>query len=274
MNCSDAKKILFTCFLILPLSGCFVFNDYAEFYESSQDYADTVKRRSNPATNNPHVIKVYQNQLNDEFYRNLLKKGYYPIGQSSFNAGAGRSDQDAIEQAKKVMADLVVIMNPVYTNTIQSQMPITTPTTTTTYSSGNATVYGSGGVSNIYGSGTTTTYGTRTTMIPIVTHRMDYLALFYIKINSVFGAFLREIDDKTKKFFNTNYGLMIDILVEDSPAYDAGILPGDIIHSINEIPVNEANSSKIFEENMGKVIVLKISRDGHFFEKTVRLGSY
>src|SRR5690242_11140832 len=58
---------------------------------------------------------------------------------------------------QRVGADLVVILNPRCTGSTTSSVPITTPSTSTSYSTGTATAFKPGGPATVFGSGMTTT---------------------------------------------------------------------------------------------------------------------
>jgi len=57
-----------------------------------------------------------------------------------FNSGRPESEDAAVRQGEEVGADLVLVLNPNYTGSVNSRVPITTPTTSTTYSNATATV--------------------------------------------------------------------------------------------------------------------------------------
>jgi len=100
------------------------------------------------------------------------------IGTSDFVSCNGEKDREAISAARKVGANYVA-WNADYldTSTTSGVMPITTPTTTTTYHSGS--VWGNGGSASY--SGYSTTHGSKTTYIPYTKtrHWYKYTAKFY-----------------------------------------------------------------------------------------------
>ena len=156
-----------------------------------------------------------------------------PIGYSSFTSGWRAKPKGALKQGKKVSADLVVVIDPRYERTVSSSIPITTPTTSTTYHSGNATAYGAGGTVTAYGSGTSTTYGSQTTYIPYSIDRYEYGAIYFIKRRYSFGVNVRPLDDFERQRLQTNSGVVVAVVVEGSPAFAADVLLGDIITRFN-----------------------------------------
>lgn len=76
-------------------------NHYTESYVSKQAL-------SVPLQPDPAGPKLYRGENKKEDYRRLLRKGYEQLGQSSFEA-ADVSPQQALEQARKIGADLVLV---------------------------------------------------------------------------------------------------------------------------------------------------------------------
>ncbi|MCK9388228.1 MAG: PDZ domain-containing protein [Sulfuritalea sp.] len=201
------------------------------------------------------------------------KRGYVMIGNSMFNSGRPESETSAILQAKDVGADLVLILDPRYTGSVTSSIPITTPTSSTSYSTGTATAYGPGGPVTAYGSGTTTTYGSTTNYVPITINRSDYGAVYFVKQRFGLGAFGRDLTDNERQELQTNKGAVVRLVVDGTPAFNADILVGDIITSIDGIDIVNAQAfSELLRDRRGKRIALVVLRRGHRIEKTVQLN--
>lgn len=201
------------------------------------------------------------------------KRGYVLIGSSSFNTGRSESEDAAVQQGSKVGADLVLILNPRYTGSTTSAVPLTVPTTSTSYSSGTATAYGKGGTVTAYGSGTTTTYGTSTTMIPVTVNRSDYAAVYFIKRKWGFGAMWRDLNDAERQELQSNRGVVIRLVVENTPAYLADFLPGDVLLAVDGQPVlGQQSASELMRARAGRPVTLSIYRRGARLEKPVQLA--
>jgi hypothetical protein len=202
------------------------------------------------------------------------RKGFAFIGHSSFNSGREERIDSAIDLAKELHADLVVIVDPRYTGSQTTAVPITTPTTTTSFSTGSATAYGPNGVVNAFGSGTTTTIGSVTNMVPVTIHRMDYSAAFFVKMKVRFGAFFRDLNDEERQKLQTNKGAAIRLVVDNSPAFKADFLVGDIITSING---NKVESSRALlsslESQTNQAVKFEIIRNNSTLEKSIRLSN-
>jgi hypothetical protein len=172
--------LVFTASLLLLLGGCA--SGYKEFYKPAQGATPEAIAaiRVNKAPAIP-IIERAQPADSSVVLDAYGKRGYVMVGSSMFNSGKAVSEDEAVSQGKAVGADLVLIFNPKYTGSITSSVPLTTPTSTTTYSTGSATAYGAGGSVTAYGSGSSTTYGSQTTYVPMTVLRSDYGAVFFIK---------------------------------------------------------------------------------------------
>jgi len=195
------------------------------------------------------------------------------IGSAFFNSGDGGDEDEAVEQGQKVGADLVLVLSPKYTGTVTTSIPITTPTTTTSQTTGHATAFGAGGPVSVFGSATTTTYGSETTYVPMTVHRSDYGALYFVKRRFTFGALWRDLNDQERQSLQTNKGIAIRVIVDGSPAFDADLLPGDLVTAVDGEPVvNSAGLTKTLEEKAGQALTLSVVRQGQPLKKTVQLA--
>lgn len=255
------KKVIFL--LTLAIAGCA--NPYAKFYQGMPD-----ARVSPNYVQSNEALKIFST---DDFKRDikaLIRKGYQPVGESAFNAGSDAVTETQLrEQAAKVGAHAVLVSSK-FTHSVSGAMPLTLPNTTTSYSSGSATAYGSGGSVTAYGSGTTTTYGTRTTYIPYTVNRSDYNAVYFVKSKAKIGFLTEPLDDETRRKLESNSGVRIDVVVEGTPAFDADILPGDILVSFNSTAVRSVEHyQELLQSYSGDSVDLVLNRDGRIIKKTV-----
>lgn len=246
---------------------------FKEFYRPAQGMTQEsiAALRAAPPTPTPRVERAQTGnpQAVTDAY---AKRGYIVIGTSLFNSGRPESDESAVSQGQQVGADLVLILNPRYTGSITSSVPITTPTTTRSYSSGTATAYGPGGSATAYGTGQTTTYGSTTTYVPMTTHRSDYGAVYFIKRKFGFGAFSRDLSDAERQELQTNRGAVIRLVVDNTPAFDADMLIGDVITTVDGVPVANAQAfNSLLRERRGKQVTVSFLRRGQKLEKVIQL---
>ena len=246
------------------LSGC-AGNGYKEFYTPYVDLATEVGKYKNvrievlQPNQEPQIIET--NDLGREYQNNYAAKYYNIVGHSSFNGGY-EDKQNAIKQAKRVGATLVLVKSE-YTNTQTSTTALQLPNTQTNYHSGS--VYGSGGFANY--SGTTTTSGT--TSIPITTHqrRFDQAAWFLVKVLPItpykFGFEMRDLSNQERADAERNTGIVVKTVFEDTPMFYANAFPGDIIIAVDGIQVkNEAQWDQLSDGITGKSSTLTILRNG------------
>ena len=255
----------------LLVAGCV--SGYKQFYQPAQgatpEAIAALRVAPPPATPLVERSQPGDGQLILDAY---AKRGYVMIGHSSFNSGRPESEESAVRQGQEVGADLVLILNPKYTGSVTSAIPITTPTTTTSYSSGSATAYGPGGPVTAYGTGTTTTYGSTTNYVPFTVHRSDYGAVFFIRQRFGLGVFTRDLNDAERQEFQSNKGAAVRLVVDGTPAFDADILVGDVITAIDGSTVSSARVlNDLLRERAGKVIAVSIVRRGQHIEKSVQL---
>jgi hypothetical protein len=257
--------------LIVALSGCA--NQYKQFYRPVNTDAlnRAYQNREHAPLANPLVERVSPAE-NPQVLERYARKGYAFIGYSSFNSGKQEGINSAIAFAKEIQADLVVVSDPQFTGSQTTVVPVTTPTSTTSFSSGTASAYGSGGVVNVYGSGVTTTYGSFTSMVPVTVNRMDYSAAFFVKMKVRFGAFFRDLNDDERRAMQTNKGSVIRLVVDGSPAFSADLLAGDVITAVNGAQIESTpDLMSTIESQRGQKLILKINRGGSVIEKFVLL---
>ena len=266
------KKFIISLAIVIALGGCA--NGYKQFYkpENGATPETIASMRAAPPPVTPLVERaapINGQALIDAY----AKRGYRLIGSASFNSGRSESENSAIEQGKTVGADLVVILNPQYTGSESSIIPISTPTSTTTYSTGSATAYGKSGTVTAYSSGTSTTYGTTTSFIPITVHKSDYSAGYFVKQKFLLGADFRDLNDAERNELQTNRGVAVRLVVDGSPAFNGDILSGDIVVSLDGIAISNINNlSTLISERRGNRILLGLFRNGRSINLPIQLN--
>jgi hypothetical protein len=273
------RKLLVGCiFFDIVLAGCALNtrgdggNNYAQFY-TAETWATPEaisKMREAPATPSPQLAPVAA--WNADIASSYSRKGYVLIGSSGFTSGRPESDQDAIRQGKQVGADLVVILAPEYKETVTAAAPLTLPTTTTSNTNGRATAYGASGSVMAYGNSTITTYGSSTTYIPVTVQRSAYAAGYFIKAHFRFGAFVADLTDTQRQQFQTNRGAYVKTVVDNTPAYNSDILPGDVIMAVSgQVVSGEAGLLELINENRGRTVEISLNRAGTPVTKQVSI---
>jgi hypothetical protein len=226
-------RILTVLFLFVTVGVYGCASGYKQFYKP---YVDAKTLEDVALLKPGEQPKIYGTSNFDRDTKLLRAKQYIPVGFSSFN-GEYEDESNVIAQAKHVGAT-VVLVNAKYSNTLTTTSSLFVPNSSTTYHTGS--VYGGG----VYGgySGTSTTYGN--TAIPITTHqrRYDQSALFFVKSTKKlkFGVSVRNLSPEQRQTIERNTGAMIDIVMENSPAFYSNILPGDVLIKIDNHKVNNA----------------------------------
>jgi hypothetical protein len=261
------KNSIAVSVLLVLLQGCST--PFAEFYHDNTGDVDLSKA---PAVELPTgKPQLFRGNHPEQDTLRMLEDNYRLIGYSSFNAG-DVNESDAIAQAKKISAAVVILYSQ-YTGSVSGSMPLTLPDTTTSSTSMLGSAYGPGGYASYSGTAYTTTYGTKTTYIPYTVHRSDYLATYWIKMKRpIFGVHIQELTPEIKKQIGSNKGVLIQAVIKGSPAFDADILKDDVLKQIGDIEVFDGDSyQKALSKYEGKEADVFIIRGDNEIHKSVRL---
>lgn len=249
------------------LTGCV--NPYRKFYTSFTN--------GQPVSLIPDFLPCedgIQIFSTDDFVRDrraLQRHGFVPIGSSSFVGGAQHITEGNVrEQAEEIGACRVLISSK-YQNTVSGAIPWTTPNNTTSYTTGSAYAYGSGGYANAYGSAVTTTYGTQTTMIPYSVDRYEAGALYFAKRKFKIGLVYLPVPAEATQTIGQNGGVLVDVVIQGSPAYKADIIEGDVLWTINGNRVDPENWSSLIK-GASRELNVELYRKGELIKKTLTLA--
>lgn len=274
MKASLFLAVLGTAFL----TGCA--NPFAQVYQNySSQWPITLQQRLLPPSSEPRIIS--SSNLHEDGLK-LEEQGLQPVGFAGFR-GRLAGQQQLITQARKVGAD-VVLYSSEFFHTEQGVIPVTAyqpGQTYTTQTSGTATAnaYGSGGYAS--GSGTYSGYSTTTTpgtynteYIPYQRQVFDQTAVFFRHVKpGVFGAKFAPIPDDLRTKLQRNTGALVIVVVENSPAFKANVMRGDVIIQIADKPVATAQELfDLLQSYVGQKIVFKVIRDTQTIEIPVQLN--
>lgn len=246
------------CLAMLALSGC-AGNGFSEFYDPvTKEY---VTKRAAPPQGEPEVYAVASTS-DQKFVDDMYTEGYLIIGTVDFTGPAQDPVANIMRQAKAVKAQ-VVTYSADHESTRSGVMPMTVPTTTTSYHSGML----SGGGSY---SGTSTTYGTSTSYIPYNVNRYSYSAVFWAKRRpGGLGLYSIDVSKKKRQETGSNKGAEIDTVIKNSTAYHADLLVGDVIVALNDIQIQDSEHLyNITKQFYGKTVTMTVVRGGKTISKT------
>jgi hypothetical protein len=167
--------------------------------------------------------------------RAWFEDGWLPMGYASWIGSRVGTDEQALAQAKDVGASVVLLQSHLQGMTTGS-IPVTTPTTSTTVMSG--TVQSPAGTSNW--SGVATTYGTQTTRAQIALPQVLVKSAFlYRPAQSPALGILGDMQAATEAGGDgPRGGLLVDVVIRDSPAATAGVKTGDVLVKVGETDIS------------------------------------
>jgi len=247
-------KRLLILFCSFFLSGCLATNPYKEFFHTvsypySPSHLVLLKKGEEPV-----VIKT------DDIDENTLvaqSKSYVGLGYSSFNGPLGNR-ADLIQQAKDIGATHILLQEK-HLSTQTHASAIAVPTIETTNHSGSVDGYRY--------SGTSTTTGTNYIPYSYTVTRYLQDAAYFVKSTkkSRIGVLVRDLTSRETREYERNTGAVVGVVLEDSPAFNANVLRGDLIIEIDGIPVKNGSHAKaLFKAvpNNARKVTLKVLRRG------------
>lgn len=224
-------KIIIVTLAMLLVSGCAT-NQFAENYKST---GTTNIPSYIPSSADIKVIEVQDIEKEAQPY---FENGYLPIGTSSFVARSGSQKLDNLKIHAKLVGAQIVLFNRHSAGSNQVVIPLTTPTTTTSQTRSNYSLNNySGYYGSLNGNATTTTYGSKTDYVPVTVNFTNYSATYLAKFYSRTGIYPVELTNQDKLNIEQNTGFKVSLIVNESPAYYANVLPNDIITKINGVDV-------------------------------------
>lgn len=201
------------------ITGCQTVDDQVKYltgesgckkhYKSSSDAADPVAQYSDVNRPPPIIVQLSEEKLDIRaLIMEAMGQGYFTIGSCEFYGDSEEGRFTSI-QAKSVKAD-AVISHVKYKDT--------------QYVSGQ-----SGGYS--YRTYEWTHLFFRKAMWP------EELKLGFWVSTDTIGIFASDLIEEERKIYKRNTGVLIRLVVKDSPAYYAELIPGDVIVGIDGIVV-------------------------------------
>lgn len=248
--------------MLFLLSGCVTANPLATYYRTNGINPEVAAVIFEPPSPSPRIIAT--SDFNTDG-KQMLMEGFLPIGSAEFTWSNSPTDAQIIKKAQEVAAD-VVLFNSKYDHTetgVRTMLGVIPGSSSTTTSSGSANAFGSGSYSAsaygsngayAYGSGTYSgsAYGsyygatTTTTDPQFYTYNVPYSAqvyyygmVFYRRAKPpILGAHNVVLDEQTRKNLGRNTGALVTAVVNNTPAFRANLMPGDVIIQVGQYQVN------------------------------------
>ncbi len=256
-------KIL-TLFMLLSTISCV--SGYQQYYQPNAQFHNDpgiLYLKSGEAASITRSIDLDADLLS--FYT----KNYVPIGISSFNGVI--EDEDSLKRQAIRVGATHVIYSVQYNRreTANVTVPITAPS-----SSNHSGIISHGGRIGSY-SGTTQNFTTQQVPIAIDIDHYTQTAIFlarHAKLCAI-GIITRKLSNEEKLSLTRNNGVVIGAVVENTPAFQANILPGDVIIAVDDIEIGDSNHlGSVLDRKLAlnpKTMDFKILRNGH--PKTITL---
>lgn len=206
--------------------------EYGEFYKSLT--GNVSPKDVDWLEDPPSIPELISGGKESQDRERMQQDGYVLLGYSSFNAKSVNQER-AKFQGQKVGAGRVLVYSQyAYTDSDVAAIPGYTPgQQSTTYTQGK--IIGPGGNTSV--SGVSTSYSSGqyyTSYFPYTYSRFDFLATYWVKRRyQVLGVIVNELPSSVQANIKRNSGILVTVVVKGSPAFQADIVPGDVIVGIS-----------------------------------------
>ena len=251
------------CVLVLLFApGCE--NPYHKNYLSTiQKWPGGVASRVLKPEGEPKLV-TSTNMKNDS--HSLLEDGYVLLGRAKFRDPT-LDESQAIEQGKAVGA-WVVLVSHQYVNTVTESVPFgqwTPDQTTVTEQTAQIQRDPNKPPVTVQNQTVQTVQGQfQTTYVPVNMDYYEYSATFWAKAKpSPIGVLVESLNDDQKKQLQTNKGVVVEVVIRGTPAYEADVLKGDVLTSLADEQIQTPDQFfDIVGRHQGEPVTLILIRDG------------
>ncbi len=258
---------------VLLLTGCGG-GLFSKYYTGQDDIKSVPAYDASYELPNDEVPIYTSNDFQADTLK-LMTNGFVAVGESSFYAPDGQVDRDQLEKFAKNLGAHAILYHSSYRDTVSGAVPLILPNNSVSYTSGTATAYGSGGYATAYGNSTTNTYGTQTVMMPYTSSRSNYDAIYFAKVHSHLGIVVVPLSDSERQTLGTNRAARVLVVVEGSPAFNADVLPGDYLQTVNDDTIiNQQTLGSALQKYEGQDVTLTLIRNGKPITKKAHVDPY
>ncbi len=257
-------------YLIIALfvTGCgATTNAYRDYYIDKLGPVDAnIAAKLEPVTGPVRVIHGTSIAADN---RTLLEQGYVKVGYSQFENNEltpAESDDMARSVAAERQASLVMLYDSdAGTATEQVDHTVDNPTVTTwtrTDAYGNEHSH----------SRTDDNYTTTTEDVDVA--RYNYTATFWAKVKPTpFGAYIDGLTPAQRTQLQRNTGVRVLDVIHGSPAFIAGVMPGDVLLAVDGAPIIDGPTlQRTVASRVGQTVHFAGLRDGKPIDLAVTLG--
>jgi membrane-associated protease RseP (regulator of RpoE activity) len=204
----------------------------------------------------------------------MRENGYILLGRSKFQASP-INEKLALDQALKIGAEVVMVGHK-FVSTKTESLPMSTwiPGQQTDQTERVVIQNGKGTPKVIEHTVTTTTQGEyQTAYVEQSTDYYDYSASYWVKAKPpIFGVHVEPLDDTTKSELGTQKGVLVRVVIKDSPAYEADLLRGDVLLSMQDEPIRDpAQFFTLVDKYAGQTVSVLLYRAGQNLSKDVEI---
>jgi len=267
----STEKITLLMVFIGLAAGCA--NPYHENYFSTLEKRNRDElSRILPASAPPKLLTSTDMKADS---LKMRENGYLLVGRAKFRSSPVDETQ-ALDQAQKIGAE-VVLVNHQYVNSATESVPIEQwiPGREVDHNETTVVQDGSATPTVIQKQSSTVVQGEfRTTYVEQNMDYYDYAATFWAKAKpSLFGVLVKELDDKTKAMIGSNKGVLVRVVVKDSPAFMADVLRDDVILSLGaDMVINPDQFFDLIKNHQGQEVPVGIYRAGNNMTVNVTIG--
>jgi serine protease Do len=265
-----SPAFLFLSAIALFLSGCV--NPYIRNYQPAQ--VRDIRSEGTEVllhAGEPHLVS--STDLKADALK-MREKGYVLLGRSKFQASPV-DENLALAQAKKIGAEVVMVGHKFVTTKSQT-VPMSTwnPGQEVQQTERVIIQDGQKRPKVIERTVTTSTQGEyHTAYVEQNVDYFDYSASYWAKTKApTFGVNVKPLDDALKSELGSNKGVLVRVVIKDSPAYDADILRGDVLLSLAKVEIRDPDHFfSLVERNRGKTVSVLLYRNGQNLSKDVSI---
>jgi hypothetical protein len=261
-----AAIMLVAAAITLLLTGC-AFSPRSPFSTHYYDVTEGVDVSGSPIVEAPGGQPgLYRGTDLGQDAQAMVENGYALVGYSAFDAGSA-DDKGALSQAREVHASTVLVYGQ-YDDA--GEINPFTPYDDQTSLAG---IYRSAGHPGHPADSGSSGRATGVIYNPYSGRRVNYFASYWVKLKPpIFGTSLEHPGAGVQEKSGIDRGMLVKAVVDDSPAFLAGVRKGDILVRIGVVDIN---SDKAFDDALkiyeGEAVDVVLNRDGSELEKRVRM---